>query len=160
MEQACGMEPLLAASHSPLSLPLLPSRSTLDTNTNGGNSGSTLVDHEGDVYAGVDLMTGIHPGAKYGDLKARPQVHSATGGDSPPRPMSRHRMIARWDRVPSEIAKAVVLGSRKQRLAKIMDCCHYSPDTPTEGGRPEDLGMRDVALMIGAGYGVDRNSLR
>ncbi|KAK0219496.1 hypothetical protein EDD85DRAFT_1028894 [Armillaria nabsnona] len=54
-------------------------------------------------------------------------------------------MIARWDRVPrcidSEIAKAVVLDSRKQRLAltaRIMDCRHHSPDTPTEGRRDRE----------------------
>ncbi|SJL16475.1 uncharacterized protein ARMOST_20001 [Armillaria ostoyae] len=53
MEQACGTEGsalqpslALATSRSLLSLPLLPSHSTLDMNTQGIDGGNTLVDHE------------------------------------------------------------------------------------------------------------------
>ncbi|SJL18052.1 uncharacterized protein ARMOST_21624 [Armillaria ostoyae] len=58
----------------------------------------------------------------------------------------------------SEIAKVVILDSRKQRLAKIMDCHHYSLDMATEGRQDrvtQDPGMRDAALMNGVGYGVE-----
>ncbi|KAK0214709.1 hypothetical protein EDD85DRAFT_1030061 [Armillaria nabsnona] len=91
-------------------------------------------------------MTGIHPGRIWrfetlGTQLARPQAHSATGGDSPPRPTSRHqtclRMIARRDRVTrcigSEIAEGVILKQRLVLTANIMDCRHYSLDTPMEG---------------------------
>ncbi len=48
--------------------------------------------------------------------------------------------------------QAVVLDSRKQRLAltaKIMDCSHYSPDTPTEGRRDmEGKGTRGTLCLL------------
>ncbi|SJL17277.1 uncharacterized protein ARMOST_20824 [Armillaria ostoyae] len=129
----------------------------------------TLKTCTGDIYAGVDWNT---PGSQIWRFErlstrlARLQVHSATGGDSPPRPTSQHRMIAWWDRVPSEVAKAVVLDSRKQHLAIIMDYRHYSPDTPTEGRRDREgrttRGPRNAGRRFDEqrGYGVDRNLLR
>ncbi len=53
-----------------------------------------------------------------------------------------------FDVLSSQI-QAVVLDSRKEHLvltAKIMDCRHYSPDTPMEGREDEP---RYVTLALG-----------
>ncbi|KAK0435880.1 hypothetical protein EV421DRAFT_1908382 [Armillaria borealis] len=86
-------------------------------------------------------------------------MHAGTGGGSPKTPGSR---LTRFERLSTQLARpqrggtgfqdvnvnelkmyrhqiqAVVLDSRKERLTKIIDCHHYSPDTPTEGRRDRE----------------------
>ncbi len=60
--------------------------------------------------------------------------------------------------------QAVVLDSRKQRLAltaKIMDCCHYSPDTPMEGRWDrEGRTTRGTLHLLWVNYDWVTDSLR